>query len=105
GRADARLDPGLGAGDLRRVRALAAARARGPLQQGGPRVLRPGRRAAMSLPIGIRLPPCTRADEVARLARRAEELGFAQVFLPDSQVLWRDAFLTAYAVALETESI
>lgn len=59
----------------------------------------------MSLPIGIRLPPCTRADEVAQVARRAEELGFAQVFLPDSQVLWRDAFLTAYAVALATESI
>ncbi len=59
----------------------------------------------MSLPIGIRLPPCTRADEVAKVARRAEELGFAQVFLPDSQVLWRDAFLTAYAVALATETI
>jgi 5,10-methylenetetrahydromethanopterin reductase len=59
----------------------------------------------MSLPIGVRLPPCAPATEVASLARRAEELGFAQVFLPDSQVLWRDAFLTAYAVALQTESI
>ncbi|MCR1784400.1 LLM class flavin-dependent oxidoreductase [Nocardioides carbamazepini] len=59
----------------------------------------------MSLPIGIRLPPCAPATDVARLARRAEDLGFAQVFLPDSQMLWRDAFLTAYAVALQTESI
>lgn len=59
----------------------------------------------MTVPIGIRLPPCVRADEVAGVARRAEELGFAEVFLPDSQMLWRDAFLTAYAVALATESI
>jgi len=59
----------------------------------------------MTLPIGIRLPPCVPATEVASAARRAEELGFAQVFLPDSQMLWRDTFLTAYAVALATESI
>jgi 5,10-methylenetetrahydromethanopterin reductase len=59
----------------------------------------------VTIPIGLRLPPCVPANEVARTARRAEELGFAQVFLPDSQMLWRDAFLTAYAVALATESI
>lgn len=59
----------------------------------------------MTVPVGIRLPPCVPAEEVARTARRAEELGFAQVFLPDSQMLWRDAFLTAYAVALATDSI
>src|SRR5699024_737373 len=59
----------------------------------------------MTIPIGIRLPPCVPATEVAAAARRAEELGFSQVFLPDSQMLWRDTFLTAYAVALATESI
>lgn len=59
----------------------------------------------MTVPIGIRLPPCVRADEVAQAARRAEELGFEQVYLPDSQMLWRDAFLTAYAVALATDKI
>lgn len=59
----------------------------------------------MTPPIGLRLPPCTRVSEVAAAARRAEELGFAQVFLPDSQMLWRDTFLTAYAVAKATSSI
>jgi 5,10-methylenetetrahydromethanopterin reductase len=59
----------------------------------------------VTIPIGLRLPPCVPANEVAHAARRAEELGFAQVFIPDSQMLWRDAFLTSYAVALATESI
>jgi len=42
---------------------------------------------------------------VAAAARRAEQLGFAEIFLPDSRMLWRDPFLTAYAVAGETSSI
>ena len=55
--------------------------------------------------IGIRVPPCDRADRVARTVRRAEELGFDQVWFPDSQLLWRDVFTTLTAAALATERI
>ncbi|MER5515419.1 LLM class flavin-dependent oxidoreductase [Streptomyces sp. NPDC002763] len=57
------------------------------------------------LRIGVRIPPCDRADRVARTVRRAEELGFDQVWFPDSQLLWRDVFTTLTAAALGTERI
>ncbi|WP_280879912.1 LLM class flavin-dependent oxidoreductase [Streptomyces pseudovenezuelae] len=57
------------------------------------------------LRIGVRIPPCDRADRVARTVRRAEELGFDQVWFPDSQLLWRDVFTTLTAAALSTERI
>jgi 5,10-methylenetetrahydromethanopterin reductase len=57
------------------------------------------------LRIGVRIPPCDRADRVARSARRAEELGFDQVWFPDSQLLWRDVFTTLTAAAFATERI
>ncbi|MFD3588109.1 LLM class flavin-dependent oxidoreductase [Streptomyces sp. NPDC058683] len=57
------------------------------------------------LRIGVRIPPCDRADRVAGTVRRAEELGFDQVWFPDSQLLWRDVFTTLTAAALGTERI
>ncbi|WP_234476083.1 LLM class flavin-dependent oxidoreductase [Streptomyces sp. MBT65] len=57
------------------------------------------------LRIGVRVPPCDRADRVARTARRAEDLGFDQVWFPDSQLLWRDVFTTLTAAAFATERI
>ncbi|MEV0911825.1 LLM class flavin-dependent oxidoreductase [Streptomyces hokutonensis] len=57
------------------------------------------------LRIGVRVPPCDRADRVARTVRRAEELGFDQVWFPDSQLLWRDVFTTLTAAAFATERI
>ncbi|MDV7219456.1 LLM class flavin-dependent oxidoreductase [Streptomyces prunicolor] len=57
------------------------------------------------LRIGVRIPPCDRADRVARAVRRAEELGFDQVWFPDSQLLWRDVFTTLTAAAFATERI
>ncbi|MFG2376622.1 LLM class flavin-dependent oxidoreductase [Streptomyces sp. NPDC048504] len=57
------------------------------------------------LRIGVRVPPCDRADRVARTGRRAEELGFDQVWFPDSQLLWRDVFTTLTAAAFATEYI
>lgn len=57
------------------------------------------------LRIGVRVPPCDRADRVARTVRRAEELGFDQVRFPDSQLLWRDVFTTLTAAAFATEWI
>ncbi|MGW2048399.1 LLM class flavin-dependent oxidoreductase [Streptomyces sp. NPDC001858] len=55
--------------------------------------------------IGIRIPPCDRADRVVETVRRAEELGFDDVWFPDSQLLWRDVFTTLTAAALGTERI
>lgn len=37
--------------------------------------------------------------------RRAEELGFDDVWFPDSQLLWRDVFTTLTAAALGTGRI
>jgi 5,10-methylenetetrahydromethanopterin reductase len=55
--------------------------------------------------IGIRLPPCRPVREVAAAARRAEDLGFDEVWLPDSQLLWRDVFPTAAAALERTERV
>jgi 5,10-methylenetetrahydromethanopterin reductase len=57
------------------------------------------------LRIGVRVPPCDRADRVAEVVRRAENLGFDDVWFPDSQLLWRDVFTTLTAAALGTERI
>ncbi|MDX6741080.1 LLM class flavin-dependent oxidoreductase [Actinocorallia sp. A-T 12471] len=55
--------------------------------------------------IGVRVPPCARADAVAAAVARAEELGFAEAWLPDSQLLWRDVYTTLTAAALSTSRI
>ncbi|MER5935836.1 LLM class flavin-dependent oxidoreductase [Streptomyces sp. NPDC001928] len=57
------------------------------------------------LRVGIRIPPCDRADRVVETVRRAEELGFDDAWFPDSQLLWRDVFTTLTAAALGTERI
>ncbi|GAA1183938.1 LLM class flavin-dependent oxidoreductase [Streptomyces hebeiensis] len=57
------------------------------------------------LRVGVRVPPCDRADRVAETVRRAERLGFDDVWFPDSQLLWRDVFTTLTAAALGTERI
>ncbi|WP_405634609.1 LLM class flavin-dependent oxidoreductase [Streptomyces sp. NBC_00056] len=61
--------------------------------------------AQESLRVGIRIPPCTRADRVVDTVRRAEALGFDEAWFPDSQLLWRDVFTTLTAAALGTERI
>ncbi|MFF7467709.1 LLM class flavin-dependent oxidoreductase [Streptomyces sp. NPDC008092] len=55
--------------------------------------------------VGIRVPPCDRADRVLETVRRAEQLGFDDVWFPDSQLLWRDVFTTLTAAALGTDRI
>jgi 5,10-methylenetetrahydromethanopterin reductase len=53
--------------------------------------------------IGLRLPACDRADRVAAAAAHAEAAGFDSVWVPDSQLLWRDAFVAlAFAAASTT---
>lgn len=57
------------------------------------------------LRVGVRVPPCDRADRVLETVRRAEQLGFDDVWFPDSQLLWRDVFTTLTAAALGTDRI
>ncbi|WP_338485898.1 LLM class flavin-dependent oxidoreductase [Streptomyces sp. SCSIO 75703] len=58
-----------------------------------------------ALRVGVRVPPCDRADRLVESVRRAEELGFDQVWFPDSQLLWRDVFTVLTAAALGTDRI
>ncbi|HWG23135.1 LLM class flavin-dependent oxidoreductase [Actinospica sp.] len=57
------------------------------------------------LRLGVRVPPCARADRLVDTVRRAEELGLDRVWFPDSQLLWRDVFTVLTAAALGTERI
>lgn len=55
--------------------------------------------------LGLRVPPCASVRETAAFIRRAEEAGLDSVWVPDSQLLWRDVFATLTAAALKTERI
>lgn len=55
--------------------------------------------------LGIRLPPCAPVEEVGAAAREAEAAGFDEVWFPDSQLLWRDAFVVAAAAARATSRV
>ena len=55
--------------------------------------------------VGLRLPPCRRADEMAAAAQRAELLGFDAVWFPDSQLLWRDVYAILAVAASRTERV
>lgn len=55
--------------------------------------------------LGIRVPPCRPIPEVARFAETLENAGFEALYVPDSQTLWRDAYLSLYAAAQATSRI
>lgn len=55
----------------------------------------------MSAVISARIPPCAPVPELAQVARSCERQGFAGVWFPDSQLLWRDPYVVA-AAALES---
>jgi 5,10-methylenetetrahydromethanopterin reductase len=55
--------------------------------------------------IGIRFPPCERVDRLAEAVAEAERLGFDRVWMPDSQLLWRDVYASLLAAAMRTEHI
>ena len=55
--------------------------------------------------IGLRLPACDRADRVAAAAACAEAAGFDSVWVPDSQLLWRDTFVALALAAASTKRI
>jgi 5,10-methylenetetrahydromethanopterin reductase len=55
--------------------------------------------------IGLRIPPCRPVPEVVRAARAAEAAGFTDVWVPDSQTLWRDPFVTLAGIAGGTRHV
>lgn len=54
---------------------------------------------------GIRVPPCDRVSAVVDCISRAEELGFASAWIPDSPLLWRDTLAVLILAAERTERI
>jgi len=60
---------------------------------------------AKPLRIGVRMPPCRPAHELGDFAARVEEAGFDRLYVPDSQTLWRDSYLTLYAAAMRTSRL
>lgn len=58
-----------------------------------------------TIQLGIRLPPCDSPAVLADAARRAEQAGFDSVWLPDSQLLWRESFMSLALVADRTERV
>lgn len=58
-----------------------------------------------ALRIGLRVPPCRPVAEIAEFVRTVEDAGFDDVYVPDSQVLWRDAWMTLFAAAAATSRI
>jgi 5,10-methylenetetrahydromethanopterin reductase len=61
--------------------------------------------ATRPLRVGLRVPAFGRVDQVVRSIIEAERLGFDEVWVPDSQLLWRDVFCTLTAAAIATERI
>ena len=55
--------------------------------------------------VALRVPPCRPVDEVAEFAERVESGGFDRLYLPDSQLLWRDPYLTLQKVATTTSRL
>lgn len=56
-------------------------------------------------PFGIRIPPCAPLPEVVDCVRRAEAGGYGTAWLPDSQFLFRDAWMALGASAVATSRI
>jgi 5,10-methylenetetrahydromethanopterin reductase len=57
------------------------------------------------LRVGLRVPPCRPVAELADFVATVEDAGFDDVYVPDSQVLWRDAWMTLFAAAQRTSTI
>lgn len=59
----------------------------------------------MTVTFGLRLPPCEPVRVVTAAAVFAEHLGFDSVWIPDSQMQWRDVWVTLSAVAQATRRV
>jgi len=54
---------------------------------------------------GLRVPPCVSPQGVAETVVRAEAEGFDYAWVPDSQLLWRDVWVTMGAIGARTSRI
>lgn len=59
----------------------------------------------MSIQFGVRIPPCGPIDSVADCISKAERMGIDTAWIPDSQLLWRDAYAALSLGATRTQSI
>jgi 5,10-methylenetetrahydromethanopterin reductase len=57
------------------------------------------------LTIGIRVPSCASLDALVDHARRAERAGIDAIWLPDSQLMWRDVFAAAALIGSATQRV
>lgn len=54
---------------------------------------------------GIRMPACAPLQQLADACRRAEQLNYGMVWIPDSQLLWRDVFVAAGFAAAKSSTV
>jgi len=54
---------------------------------------------------GLRIPACAPPQDIAEAVASAEALGFAYAWIPDSQLLWRDLWVTMAAAGARTSTI
>jgi 5,10-methylenetetrahydromethanopterin reductase len=54
---------------------------------------------------GLRIPPCASPQDVATTVAQAEAQGFDYAWIPDSQLLWRDVWVTLGAAGARTSRI
>lgn len=59
----------------------------------------------MSIRVGVRIPACVSLVEYAVAVEKAETLGFDAVWVPDSQLLWRDTYAALSFAAARTSTI
>lgn len=55
--------------------------------------------------VGVRMPPCRPLSELSAFAAEVERAGFDALYVPDSQTLWRDSYLTLCAASAATERL
>lgn len=58
-----------------------------------------------SLQYGVGLFPTEPVPRIVQLGKQAEELGFTHVWIGDSHLIWREAFVNMAAVALNTSRV
>lgn len=60
---------------------------------------------ADNLEVGLRVPPCASLRTLQEFSAHAEDAGIGALWLPDSQLLWRDTYAALAAVALATSRV
>ncbi|GLW99370.1 LLM class flavin-dependent oxidoreductase [Microtetraspora sp. NBRC 16547] len=59
----------------------------------------------MSIRVGVRIPACQSLIEFGEAVKEVEQRGFSAVWVPDSQLLWRDTYAAMAFAAAATSTI